>query len=193
MNVPGLRRSVSALVALLLLAACEPLSGTPAPVGETRFDCSTVPGNTCRDVLADAKLNGSGAAVVELVVRCSTPPCTPMQGEADVSVRYADGGTLTWSIGWSGPVPAQPAAPVPPAAAPVEPTCVGVDPAMCLEVARQMASEVPAGRPPIVALDVRCTSVCTASKAEGEVLITLADGTTMTTGWAQESMESVGG
>lgn len=184
--------AIALLVALALVAAaCEPALETLVPVGQARIDCGGVPPQVCQQAVNDARSNGT-APLVELIVRCTKPPCTIQQGETQVRARYADGSESTYGSGWSGAMPA----PVPPgidppepvAPPPVEPVCIGVPESMCLEMAASAFGELPPGSPSVESITVRCKTVCLPTKAEGETTVLFADGTTVSTGWAHESI-----
>ncbi len=97
------------LLAVLGIAACEGLPVGPAgpavpagpagPAGDPEFICVGVPQVACRNVLS----GGSDPArppVVQVVVRCSRPICTDMEGEADVTFVFANGQREHGGYGW---------------------------------------------------------------------------------------------
>lgn len=62
------------------------------------------------------------------------------------------------------------------------PECQGVPPATCQQTAQSSIGVV--GGQAIVGILVRCTAAaCTDKHGEGDTVITLADGTTSTSGW----------
>ncbi len=172
---------------MLLLTACEQLIGTPAPVGETRVDCAGVPARACESSLAEARTT-SPVPLVELVVRCTQPPCTDRAGQTTVDARYADGSVSSWGSAWGAAVPAGPPGPpeLDPDDLPVEPLCLGIEPVMCREFAASAASGGPVGGPAIRSIRVRCTRGCTPTRGEGETLVTYVDGSVSTSGWGYE-------
>ena len=183
------RRDILVVLAIVALtAACEPVVETVVPVGEARIDCQGVPPQACRDALTMARDNAR-APLVELVVRCTVLPCTLQQGQTEARALYADGTQETFGSNWSGAVPAPPA----PAVAPdpidlaVLPECLGVPEALCLEMATDAVSGLPADGPDVRSVTVRCTAVCTSTRAEGETRIVFADGTSTETIWGFES------
>jgi hypothetical protein len=182
-----LRLVATAAAAMLLLTACEPVIGTPAPVGETRVDCAGVSAAICESSLAEAR-NGSVVPLAELVVRCSQAPCTDRSGQTTVDARYADGTVSSWGSAWGAAVPAGPPGPpeLDPNDLPVEPLCIGIEPVMCREFAASAASGGPVGGPAIRSIRVRCTRGCTPTHGEGETLVTYVDGSVNTSGWGYE-------
>jgi hypothetical protein len=147
-----------------------------------------VPPQVCQQAVNDARINGT-APLVELIIRCTKPPCTVQQGETDVRARYADGTQQTYSSGWSVAVPAPlPVdAPEPVGPLPVEPVCIGVVEQLCHDMASSAISELRPGSPAVESITVRCKTVCLPTKAEGETLVLFADGTSTTSGWGYES------
>jgi hypothetical protein len=189
--------AVLALATAAATVACEQGLETLTPVGETRIDCQGVPPQNCQQALNEARASTS-APLLELVVRCTAPPCTFQEGQIEVRARYADGSSAQWGSGWSGaavpavpvPVPAPTEAAEPVGPLPVEPICLGVPEALCSDMASSAISELPPGSAPVASITVRCTAVCTPTKAQGDTIVVFADGTNLTSGWA---FESVGG
>lgn len=181
----GRRIAIAVLVAVA--AACEPVS---QPVGETRLDCQGVPPQQCQQALVDARA-GSNVPVVEVVVRCSAPPCALQRGQIAIEAHYADGTTRGWGSAWEdaipAPMPVEPGPPEPAVPLPVEPTCLGVDQSVCLNMARTAMENLPPGSPPVASITVRCTAVCLPTKGEGDSVVVFADGTTSTSGWGYET------
>ena len=132
---------------------------------------------------AEAQARDRGTVVVGIVVRCTTV-CTDASGEAEQSVRFADGTTEQGGFGWqaTGPAPVdEPARPEP--SLPVVPTCVGLDAATCEARALESIS-TDQGLAEVVAIVVRCApGPCTPANGEGDTTITYADGASMTSHW----------
>ena len=174
------------LLSLVTLAACEPNLESTTPVGETRVDCQGVPPQQCQQALAEARAV-LPVPLVELIVRCTAPPCTVQQGQTEIRARYADGTTHTSGSGWSqavpAPAPAQPGVEPPPVALQVQPACFAVPAATCVEMATSAMTSLPQGSPPVGSITVRCTRICTLTDGEGETLIMFSDGTSMMSGW----------
>ena len=182
-------RDILLVLALVTVtAACEPVVETVFPVGEARIECLGVPARQCQEALDMARADAT-APLVELRIRCVAPPCTLQQGETEAVARYADGRQSTFGTGWSGAVPAPPAPAVPPDPIDlaVRPVCLGVPEALCLEMARDAVSGLSADGPDVRSITVRCTTVCTPTKAEGETTIVFADGTSTETIWGYVS------
>jgi hypothetical protein len=185
-----MRRGIAIALLVLVAAACEPAVETLVPVGEARIDCQGVPPQQCQQAVNDAR-SSSAVPLVELIVRCSAPPCTLQQGETQVQARYADGSTSTWGTGWSGavpaPLPVDPAGPLPAVPLPVQPVCLGMPAQLCLEQASSAMTSLPPGSPAVRSITVRCTVVCTPIKGAGETDVTFVDGTSLGSGWGYET------
>jgi len=186
-----MRRGIAIALLVLVAAACEPAVETLVPVGEARIDCQGVPPQQCQQAVNDAR-SSTPVPLVELIVRCSAPPCTFQQGESQVQARYADGSTSTWGSGWSAavpaPLPVDPAGPLPAVPLPVQPVCLGLPGQGCLEQALSAITSLPPGSPAVQSITVRCTAVCTPTKGEGETVVLFVDGTSMESGWGYETM-----
>ena len=98
------------LFAVLSTAACEVIPVGPAgpgdpagpvaePVAEPRFICVGVPQAACRGAFSGG-IDPAGPPVVQVVVRCTRPICTDMEGEADVTLVYANGQGELGTYGW---------------------------------------------------------------------------------------------
>ena len=179
------------LLSLVTLVACEPALETLTPVGETRVDCQGVLPQHCQEALDQARAV-LPVPLVELIVRCTAPPCTVQQGQTEIRARYADGTTHTSGGGWSqavpAPAPEQPGVEPPPVALPVQPACLAVPAATCIEMATSAMTGLPPGSPPVGSITVRCTAVCTMTDGEGETLILFSDGTSMASGWGYSKL-----
>lgn len=172
-----MRRGIALAILAWASIACE-------PVGEARIDCRNVPAQHCQIALADARA-GSASRLTELVVRCTSPSCTPVEGEVDVEASWAGGNGASWSFGWSADEPARPGVHGPPGPLPVQPVCLGVPDEACRQ---QAISGMPRGGPRVESITVRCTTVCTPAKGEGETVVRLVDGTSETSNWSYESV-----
>lgn len=185
-----MRRALAFALLVLTVAACEPVVETLVPVGAPRIDCQGVPPQQCQEALDMARDN-SRAPLVELVVRCTAPPCTIQQGQTEARARFADGSQQTFGSGWSGAVPAPvPVPPEPVGPLPVEPVCLGVPAQVCRDMASSAVSNLQPGSPPVASITVRCTEVCTPTNGTGESVVVFADGTSTGSSW---SMSSGGG
>lgn len=178
----ALRALAIGAVAALSLAACGFLPETPVgPAGGPQVICQGVPQVACRQSVGT--IGPEMGAVVQVVVRCMVPICTDATGEAELTIRFADGRTETSGYGWaSAPGPAQPQAPPePPRVGPddtpplrIQPTCVGVPTEMCT----QMASGGPEGAgvdDTVRAITVRCSAVCTPIAGQGQTTYEFVD------------------
>ncbi len=176
------RRLLAVSVIAALGVACDALPAVPVgPVGDPQVVCQGVPRAACQQAF-----DVSGAApgsVVQVVVRCTVPVCTNATGEAEVTIRFADGRTETSGYGWaSAPHPQPQAPPEPPRVGPedasplpIQPTCVGVPAEMCT----QMASGGPGGDgvdDTVRAITVRCSAVCTPLAGQGQTTYEFVDG-----------------
>lgn len=179
-------------IAALASAGCG-VAGTgfgPAPVSGQR--CVGVPDAVCLRLRNEAQAAapiGAGALVgIEIV--CTTT-CTEARGDATVTQTYANGQTIRGQQGWAtpiGPLPGEPGGPVfpGPTELPIEPECIGVDEAHCVEFAAEMLAAPPLGAVP-VSVEVRCTGTCT--EASGDVTATarFSDGSSISMSWAYRS------
>jgi hypothetical protein len=179
-----LRRWGFAAVLALAVAACGSAVETLTPL-ET-VDCQGVPAQQCQEA-ADQARGVSRARLLQVVVRCATPPCTDQAGQLDAQATYDDGTGTAWSSAWGAVVPGQPGMGGAPAALPVRPVCLGVAEAICLEMASSTVSGLPPGGPAVRSISVRCTTVCTPTKAEGAMSIVFADGTSTFSSWGYDS------
>ncbi len=78
--------------------------GDPAPVPPP--SCTGVPPDMCRS-LAQGQVDGISPMkrILAIDVRCTAAVCTPDKGEADVTVRLADGSTQQGGSSWDGGTP----------------------------------------------------------------------------------------
>jgi hypothetical protein len=116
------RVALAGLVAVSgLIAACD-----GGGVVSNPYQCIGLPTATCERMLAEARQQMPGVAVVGAVIRCTIPVCTEARGEASLRVDFANGRYVEFGNGWeqSEPVPGRPVpepVPVDPAPDPVEP------------------------------------------------------------------------
>jgi len=100
------------LFAVLSAAACEALPVGPAgpvgpdgpagpagPVVEPQFICVGVPQGACRGAFSGG-IDPAGPPVVRVVVRCTRPICTDVEGEAEVTLVYPNGQGELGTYGW---------------------------------------------------------------------------------------------
>jgi streptogramin lyase len=73
--------------------------GIPPPV--VAPICQGVPVDQCNQ-MATGMEDPTHGAVVQIVVRCTKPPCTEKSGEGDTVITYGDGTTSTSGWGYSG-------------------------------------------------------------------------------------------
>ena len=182
-NVAGL------VITVVTVIACVAPLAPAAPPG-TRA-CVGLPSVTCQDAFAeaDAKAVERGTVVAGIAILCTTT-CGPAQGEAEVSVSYADGTSERYGFGWSsaGPAPADEVA-VPEPTFPVMPTCIGLDSTSCENMAAQWAGLVRSGDGEILSIVVRCTAgPCTPTRGDGETMVTFADGDARAVAWSYSNV-----
>ena len=150
------------------LGACAPSlpPGTRACVG--------FPADVCERQVAELEREGMGhGGIAGYRIVCTSDGCTSSQGEGRVTVVFADGTGWDRAFGYATPIGAPPAQS--PGPLPVEPVCLGVPAAWCLEMARTGAESV-ADWSTIASITVRCTGSCTTSGGAGETRIRLIDG-----------------
>jgi hypothetical protein len=150
-------------------------------------DCQGVPAQQCEGAVEQAR-GVSRATLVQVVVRCSAPPCTDEAGQMDVQALYSDGNTTGWSSAWAAAVPMPAPTPLiqPDAPLSIKPLCLNVPDAICEEMAWSSVSGLPSGGPAVRSISVRCSAVCTPTKAEGTVSIVFADGTSTFSSWGYD-------
>lgn len=180
-----MRRAIAVVLMAVVAAACGSAPESPTPIGIGPIDCQGVPAQQCQEAVDQAR-GVSRAMLVQVLVRCSAPPCTDQAGQIQVQAQYADGSTTGWSSAWAGAVPAGPDQGAPAGQLPVRPVCLGVAEAMCLDMAMSAAGELPPD-PAVRSISVRCTAVCTPTKGEGTTTVVLANGTTVLSNWGYES------
>lgn len=173
------------IVAVLALAAAACGSAVETLTPLETVDCQGVPAQQCQEAVDQAR-GVSRAKLVQVVVRCSAPSCTDQAGQLDVQASYDDGTGTAWGSAWGAAVPGQPGMGGPAVPLPVRPVCLGVAEAICLEMASSTVSGLPAGGPAVRSISVRCTAVCTPTKAEGAMSIVFVDGTSTISTWGYE-------
>lgn len=159
-------------LAILGVTACD--SGVmppPQPVANPQVVCLGVPDQACKEAF-----DISGAvpgSVAQVVVQCTVPICTVLNGEADVTVVFIDGRRESSGYGWAGAAPA-PAPVRPPAPLTIAPVCLGVPLQQCFD----MAATGPEGNgvgPDVASITVRCSDVCTTG-GSGQTTYEFVDG-----------------
>lgn len=182
------------VIAFLAIAGCAAPTGGSGPPASPTVTCNGVPADRCEEAVAAVARSLPNTAALKIDVTCVSGTCTTQSGAMDTVVTLADGGTLRsstipWGSGFGAP--GGKPEPVPPIAVPdlpVEPQCQGVPLATCQQMAESSIST--AGGQAIVGIIVRCTAAaCTDKQGEGETVITLADGTTSTSGWGYATAE----
>ena len=188
------RLGVAVVAVAGLVAACA--SSPPIdPAASPRISCLDVPAARCDEAVASVARSLPNEHPVLIEIICASPPCTSASGAMMTVVTLADGRRLTANgLPWSDPtasggggVPVP--VPVGPNGVPlpVEPTCQGVPSASCRDMAASLL-DTGAGHGGVISIVVRCTkNPCTVKAGEGDTLITYADGTNLTGGWAYGS------
>lgn len=186
------RRAWSAIALTVVIIAGCGMGGSigdhPPVSGES---CIGVPAPVCQRMIADARaavVAGAGP-VVGIQIACTTT-CTVAGGEASVVTTHANGRTLVATQGWAtpvGPAPGEPGGPpiVDPTPLPVEPECIGVPAAQCLEFAASVLGEPHTGT--VVSVRVICDGGCTARGGRGSTEATFSDGTKRAEHWVYSS------
>ena len=91
----GVRAVILGAIAVLGIAGCDLL---PIAPGNPQVGCQGVPEAACR-LAVDSLI--SADRPVRFVVRCTVPVCTDAEGEAEVTMRFADGRSEVSSYGWT--------------------------------------------------------------------------------------------
>lgn len=101
------------VIAALAVAACDALPFAPAgPLGDPQVVCQGVPRAACQ-LAADSL--APDVRPVRVVVRCTLPVCTEAEGDAEVTIQFADGRSEVSGYGWTtAPEPAPQDSPEPP-------------------------------------------------------------------------------
>jgi hypothetical protein len=131
--------------------------------------------------LLTAAVRSAGRDDVTVLVRCTKPLCTPLDGEGETVVGFPDGSEVV--SGWAYGAARTPAPATPPLA--VEPTCGGVPEGPCLEFGTQAVPRQPGMSP--VSIAVRCLGTCTSQRGRGETTITWPDGSTTISPWRYDT------
>jgi hypothetical protein len=162
------------LLALILLggvlSACS--IGQRA-AGPQSASCGDLPSGACDEQLEKLGLRHPGA--VQIDIECGPAPCTRAFGAGTARITRADGTSVTEAWNYAGD----------PAPMPV-PLCPGVAPDSCQAIGESVLQDVrPSKR--VVGIVIQCrVGPCDERKGDAEVTITLADGTSQTTGYAWE-------
>ena len=163
-------RVLRALLALLVVAAVAGACGLGGLGAGARASgsCADLLGGACTEQMERIGARHPGARQIDL--ECSPVPCTRAAGQGNARITRADGSVVNevWSYtGDPGPVPA--------------PLCVGLALDVCRTAATAAVNDVePSKR--VVAVDVRCQPRCTEMDGETSITITMADGSTHTSG-----------
>lgn len=183
---PPWRRAPTGAIGLLILllapgvGACDPAS---APFSGER--CEGVPHDHCQDAIDEAAdaAGARDAVIIGVRVRCTSAVCTDQQGDIAVEAWLSDGSEYESSGGYATPVGTPPDGLPPggqtggPTPIPLEPVCLGVPRAWCIE---QAAAALEPDRGPgsaPVSVVVRCTrSSCTETTGGGSAVVTYEDG-----------------
>lgn len=168
--------SVGVILFALTLGACDPAT---APFSGER--CEGVPFDACQSAIdeAAAAAAGRGAIIVGVRVRCTSAACTPQQGEIAVQAWFSDGSEYESSSGYATPVGPPPGGPVGgPTPIPLEPICLSMPRAWCLEQAAAALGSGPGAGATPVSVVVTCTTPpCTETAGGGKAVVTYDDGT----------------
>jgi hypothetical protein len=173
--------SLRALVFLLVLglaaAACGTFRSAPVgPQGPQPVLCEGLDDAACQAVIAQT--NAANRSAVQIQVRCMAAFCTAAEGEAQITLLFADGSSETSSHAWASapepaPVGGQPE-PEPPR--PFEPICIGVPFQQCQDMG-STAMDPGFAQGAIGSITVRCTTICTPARGEGTTILKYLDGT----------------
>lgn len=185
----SLRRAAAvplSFVSFVALVAwgCGAVGSVPQlPVGPG-LTCDRLARDICERTAATLGF-GVNPDVVGAHLRCTRASCTAAAGDVAAALLFRDGRVEQSGFGWTGAEPGQEALPEPPGrvAPGVRPVCVGLAEAQCHEQFDEIvASGVPSGR---VALRVviRCATTCDERSGEGETLLELDDGSSVTGSW----------
>ena len=183
-----MRTTLWVLIAMgALVAGCLGASATlPPPVMPVQ--CVGIPAQTCQQIVNDARKNADPGTIPLQIRAVCTGSCTPAAGNVQVDILYSNNRRDSYGMGWSGAVEPAPGGPAPAEPSlPVEPVCQGVPAGPCRDQAISGAMGGPGidGAPPVVRIEVRCTSApCTESAGSGDTLVTRSDGSTSTSSWS---------
>ncbi len=160
----GIAKFGVAVVAVAWLALACASSPPVDPAASPRISCVDVPQANCDEAVASVarSLPNEHPTLIEII--CASPPCTAASGATMTIVTLADGRRLTsnalpWSDstasgGGGVPVPAPGGPGVAPL--PVEPTCQGVPPVSCRDMAASFL-DPGGGHGGVISIVVRCT------------------------------------
>lgn len=162
-----------AILGSLALAAAGLGACAPSLPPGTRA-CEGFPAEVCERQIAELESEGAGhGGVVGYRIVCTSAPCTSAQGGGNATVVFGDGTGWNRGFGYATPIGTPPVTFS--GLLPVQPVCLGVPTAWCLDMARAGADAV-ADWSTIVSITVRCSGSCTTSIGDGETLIRLTDG-----------------
>jgi hypothetical protein len=170
---------VAIAVVAMIVAACNPREAPVEPVepvdpiGDAHVVCLGVSNDMCQ--LAVDSIDGppeelTGTRIVRIEVRCTLPACTETDGDAEVTLYFADGQQWTAGHSWTS---APPVEALPPPVR-IEPTCIGVPFQMChdLSVTGPEGHGIDAS---VKSVTVRCSAVCTPEAGSGQTIYEFID------------------
>ena len=175
-------------LASILLAGCGflvPAANQGAPVAAGARECIGLAEAICEDLLESVS-SGRNVQPIGWRVRC-LDVCDNDSGEAEVSLRFADGRTETSTMGWVGDIGGPGLAPDPPDPR-VQQQCLGVPDSECQsEWSTSMENLTPEQRANAVIVIVQCIETCTEARGQGQTTVVLADGQRIPVGeWSYE-------
>ena len=161
----GMRLALLA-AASLVLSGCGVFLGGTVGQGLTSSGCENISGGACQEQTEKIAARHPGATEVD--IRCTAPVCDRKGGFGTAIVTMGNGARVNDTFSYVGD----------PAPLPI-PSCTGVAPDVCRNLAESQVDSVPTAKR-IVAIEVTCTAAaCTANKGEADVKVKLADGTSL--------------
>jgi hypothetical protein len=173
-------RNAFLFLATAVLAGCGIFgAGQVAPLPPGTKDCIGLELAHCQRLL-DSVASGRKVEPAAWRIRC-IGQCLADRGDVEMTVTWADGTTDTTSMGWVGELVAPPGGgPVPGGPIPtpqVQPTCVRVPRAQCVEQWTSSTQDLTAEqRAQVVDVRVECTTSCTLLEGAGRTTVVLKDG-----------------
>jgi hypothetical protein len=148
------------------------------PQPDWQVACEAIDAESCRLMAQNVNVSQRpGTAPVRTVlVRCTTPPCTPAEGNGETILLYADGSSE--SVGGWGYGSAVPGAtPAPPPAGDWELVCEGIARSQCEEFAGNSFDSIDDSEHALETLRLTCISEsCTAQAGHVRAMAHFADG-----------------